>query len=108
MRTINLPNLSTRLPAYTKGHDPSRIIASDVYLLLSPVPNWTAQATLITPDGTNPPFAKGALKQPSTDMAVLQVIGVDAPMTTWAIQLTGAGKAALSKGYVIVKYKLGQ
>lgn len=106
VKTINLPNLSSRLPAYTRGTDASNIIASDVYLLLSPLKNWTSQVTLITPDGTNPVLGRGSLTQPTKEVAVLQKLGVDAPMTSWSIQLTGSGTVALTKGYVVVKYKL--
>lgn len=105
MKTITLSNLYSRLPAYTRGTDSSKIIASDVYLLLTTVKNSSIQATLVTADGTETVFKKGSLTQPTTEMMVLQVVGADTPMTTWKIQFKGTWKQ-LGKGYVIVKYKL--
>lgn len=103
-KTITMKNLADRLPAYTKGRDPSKIVATDVYLLLSPNPNWVTQATLITSDGSNPAFSQG---QTMGETAVWQNFGVNTPINTWGIQLAGSGSGTLTKGFVMARYQLG-
>jgi len=75
-------NLAQRLPAYTRGTNPSKIIAVDVYLLLAPNPNWVSQATLVAADGTPLAFT---LRPSMGQMAVWQNFGVDIPISNWQI-----------------------
>lgn len=108
--TLMLNNLAQRLPAYTRGTDPSKIVAVDVYLLLAPKPNWVSQATLVAADGTALAFTLGATlgAGPSlSQMVVWQNFGVDIPISNWQIQLAGTGTAALTRGFVMVRYQLG-
>jgi hypothetical protein len=104
VETIMMNNLAQRLPAYTRGTAPNKIIAVDVMLLLAPTPNWVSQATLIAADGTSLPFSSG----PSLgQMSVWQNFGVDIPISNWQIQFSGNGTATLTKGFVMVRYQLG-
>ncbi|KAN0108658.1 hypothetical protein V8E51_008400 [Hyaloscypha variabilis] len=102
--TLILNNLAQRLPAYTRGTDPSKILAVDVYLLLAPNPDWVSQATLIAADGTSLAFTKG----PSLgQMAVWQNFGIGIPISNWQLQLSGTGTVNLTRGFVMVRYQLG-
>jgi hypothetical protein len=102
-KTIAMKGVLDRLPAYAKGRAANKVIATDVLLLLSPNPNWVSQATLITPDGSNPPFTPGDTVGATQ---VWKAAGVDTPITDWSIQLQGSGTGELTKGYVILRYEL--
>jgi Tc toxin complex TcA C-terminal TcB-binding domain len=103
-RKIALKGLLDRLPAYTKGRDPKKIIAVDVWLMLSPAANWVQSATLIMPDGANPSFTKG---ESTKGMVIWKNAGVNGPITDWTIQLTGSGTGMLTRGFVVVRFQMG-
>jgi hypothetical protein len=103
VRTVAMKGLVDRLPAYTKGRAANKVLATDVFLLLSPSPNWVSQATMLTPDGSNPPFTGGDV----VGQTVLwKANGAITPIADWTVQLSGSGSVALTKGYVIVRYEL--
>ena len=106
-KTITLKNLSDRLPAYTRGHDAKKILATDVYLMLSPQNSWVGQASLIGDDGQEQVFG------PGDDLgatASLKLSDVTVPITSWQIKfsaLGGTGTLPLERGWVVVRYTLG-
>jgi hypothetical protein len=103
VKTVVMKGLANRLPAYTKDRDPNKVLATDVFLMLSPNPSWVSQATLLTPDGSNPSLSPGDTVGETT---VWKANGVDTPIADWTVQLSGSGSVALTKGYVVVRYEL--
>jgi hypothetical protein len=71
--------------------------------MLSPNPSWVSQATLLTPDGSNPSLGPGDAVGQTT---LWKANGVVTPIADWTVQLTGSGSVALTKGYVVVRYEL--
>lgn len=98
-----MKNPADRLPVYTKGRDPNKVVATDVYLLLFPIPNWVTQATRITSDGSNPAFSQG---QTMGETAMWQIFGVDIPINIGESSLVERGPVNSTKGYAMVRFQL--
>jgi hypothetical protein len=106
-KTLSLKDLLARLPAYTKGHAPNKIVAKDAYLMLSPAISWVGGADLIMPNGDPTAFSKD---DKVGETAVWQILGDEFEVGSWRIRFNargGDGKTSIERGWVIIRYTLG-
>ncbi len=81
-RLFNLNNLNERLPIFTKGRDPKKIQATDIYLLTSSP--LTASKLLLKQNTEELTFAKGVAIG-SMKSFVLKDISL--PITNWELKI---------------------
>jgi uncharacterized coiled-coil protein SlyX len=99
-RVINLKNLADRLPIFTSGRDPSKIIATDVSLLTQTGTLTAADFTLTTsPNMDDVTFQKEPM------VGNLNVYGqsdVEAPIGNWVLNVGGSPTVPLMKIWMLV------
>lgn len=99
-RLLSLGNLYERLPVFTKGHAPDKIVATAIYLF-SASPPPASPITLIRADEEFD-FAEGIAVG---TMKSFEIKDISCPMTRWQLRIQDV-KTELTKLWLIVKYEL--
>jgi Tc toxin complex TcA C-terminal TcB-binding domain len=109
LREMSLNNLSERLPIFTRAAQPNKIVVTSLALLgrgstLSP---GEAKATLQQPGGggQEADFQPGGLDIELKELTAITSKGLQMPMTSWKLSLTGAS-ASVEGLWLVVKYSL--
>lgn len=98
---LTLANLYSRLPIFTRGRDPQKIQAADVYLYTAVHP--TPAGVILTQAGNDTSLAPVAV---TTDVTSFQATGLSGiAMDTWQITFSGTN-LTFDKVWLVVRYVL--
>ncbi len=99
-RVLMLNHLNERLPIFTKGHQPKKIQATDVYLFTSS--DLSASVLLLSEGSDQLNFTDGA---PIGAMKSFVIKDVNIPMTSWQLKIQEV-ETQLDQLWLLVRYVL--
>jgi len=112
--TANIPlaNLPERLPFYARsvGATPAKVVATDVYVMTSPVGSWVGAVTLSTGTGSSASTTSLQAGVKEGEAAVWQALGADLVVDgSWQVMLGagGTGTEQVARAWVVVRFTVG-
>jgi hypothetical protein len=100
-RIIALDDLGTRLPVFTRGTKPDKIMATDVTLFTDGA--FAAADLVLSGGGTDTAFADGPQSAGTLKCFVCQP---DVALTSWQLKL-GARTTPANRVWLVIRYTLG-